>query len=166
MKRIWRIKNKLGVSAVAGTAAAAGITMVLAAMLFGGVGDVGDHIEISPFGAFTKVKATGDNTVRMDFGTFAPTPMFVDCKLVISPPSGDRLLSWNFTRADGKIVAIDNGANDGFTLHVTDLGGEGKVSMGDFVTLKADEDMEQGEWAVNMVYAPTGGSMAMKTFTR
>lgn len=147
MHGIWRIRNKRGASAVAGTAAALGITILLTAMLFGGVADVGEDIQMFPFGTFTKVQKAAENTVRLDFGTFWPTPMFTDCKLVVSPPSGDRLLTWNLTELDGKIVAVDDGANDGFEPYVADLGGEGKVSLGDFVTLKADEPMERGEWA-------------------
>lgn len=164
MNSIWRIKGQKGAAAVVGTTAALGITVLLAALLYWGVADIGDDVQISPFGAFTKVQKSAENTVRLEFGAFVPTPMFSECKLVISPPSGDRLLSWNFTQADGRIVAV--GDNSGFELQATDLGGEGKVSLGDFVTLKAAEDMERGEWSVNMIYTSTGAAIAAKTFTQ
>jgi hypothetical protein len=160
MKRSWRKWNRLGVTAVGGTAATLGITVILAALLYGIANDMSGDVEQPTFGAFVKTTTVEAGEYKLGLGTFVPSPQFTSCKVVIISPDGT-IYRWEIVDdGEGPTAIEDNTTNDGVTLKVVDLGGDSKVGMGDYLLLKFDGAMEKGTWTVSMLLRSSGSVIA------
>lgn len=152
MKRSW--KDRKGVSPVIATILMVAITVVLAAVLYVMVMGLGD-ISTTPNGQITKVEKTGTGGYKLTLSTFSPSTKLTDIKVNVNGTL--------FTSSDGKTWVPDKDETYGIT--VTDQAGDGKVSQGDYITVKlADGATVKLEGAtVAILHGPSGGEITNTT---
>jgi flagellin-like protein len=162
MKKIWKIrKDSEAVSPVIATILMVAITVVLAAVLYVMVMGFGGSSTQTPTGAFTSATKLSSTTEKILFGTISPDTKFVDCKLVVDTPYA---AATTRNMADGVASWTDSGSAN-MTVSYTDMGADGKISVGDYVTITASAGLASGDWIVTLLYTSTGGSICAKTFT-
>jgi flagellin-like protein len=156
MKRSW--KDRKGVSPVIATILMVAITVVLAAVLYVMVMGLGD-ISTTPNGQITKVEKTGTGGYKLTLSTFSPSTKLTDIKVNVNGTL--------FTSSDGKTWVPDKDDMYGITVRitVTDQAGDGKVSQGDYITVKlADGATVKLEGAtVAILHGPSGGEITKTT---
>jgi len=152
MKRSW--KDRKGVSPVIATILMVAITVVLAAVLYVMVMGLGD-ISTTPNGQITKVEKTGTGGYKLTLSTFSPSTKLTDIKVNVNGTL--------FTSSDGKTWVPDK--DDTYEITVTDQAGDGKVSQGDYITVKlADDATVKLEGAtVAILHGPSGGEITKTT---
>lgn len=152
MKRSW--KDRKGVSPVIATILMVAITVVLAAVLYVMVMGLGD-ISTTPNGQITKVEKTGTGEYKLTLSTFSPSTKLTDIKVNVNGTL--------FTSSDGKTWVPDKDVTYG--INVTDQAGDGKVSQGDYITVKlADGATVKLEGAtVAILHGPSGGEITKTT---
>lgn len=152
MKRSW--KDRKGVSPVIATILMVAITVVLAAVLYVMVMGLGD-ISTTPNGQITKVEKTGTDVYKLTLSTFSPSTKLTDIKVNVNGTL--------FTSSDGKTWVPDK--DDTYEITVTDQAGDGKVSQGDYITVKlADGATVKLEGAtVAILHGPSGGEITKTT---
>jgi len=152
MKRSW--KDRKGVSPVIATILMVAITVVLAAVLYVMVMGLGD-ISTTPYGQITKVEKTGTGGYKLTLSTFSPSTKLTDIKVNVNGTL--------FTSSDGKTWVPDK--DDTYEITVTDQAGDGKVSQGDYITVKlADGATVKLEGAtVAILHGPSGGEITKTT---
>jgi len=164
MKKIWKIrKDSEAVSPVIATILMVAITVVLAAVLYVMVMGFGGTGAQTPTGAFTTATKTSSTTEKILFGTISPDTKFIDCKLVVDPADAASA-TWNM--ASGTATWNFNATAPILTVTYTDMGADGKISVGDYITIsQASGSLASGDWIVTLLYTSTGGSICAKTFT-
>lgn len=152
MKRSW--KDRKGVSPVIATILMVAITVVLAAVLYVMVMGLGD-ISTTPNGQITKVEKTGTGGYKLTLSTFSPSTKLTDIKVNVNGTL--------FTSSDGKTWVPDKDYT--YKITVTDQAGDGKVSQGDYITVKlADGATVKLEGAtVAILHGPSGGEITKTT---
>jgi FlaG/FlaF family flagellin (archaellin) len=141
------------------------ITVVFAAVLYVIVMTYGDFIPRDPLGTFTCENREATDAERLTFSAFESSPRFDSCRLRIAPP-GDAPNAraaklWNITDISAPYVYDST-----ITLIIDDLGSEGRISQGDFVTITwTSTNPLSGEWTVSLLYAPSNNQIAMIAFT-
>lgn len=152
MKRSW--KDRKGVSPVIATILMVAITVVLAAVLYVMVMGLGD-ISTTPNGQITKVEKTGTGEYKLTLSTFSPSTKLTDIKVNVNGTL--------FTSSDGKTWVPDKDYT--YKITVTDQAGDGKVSQGDYITVKlADGATVKLEGAtVAILHGPSGGEITKTT---
>jgi len=162
MKKIWKIrKDSEAVSPVIATILMVAITVVLAAVLYVMVMGFGGTGTQTPTGAFTTATKLSSTTEKILFGTISPDTKFVDCKLVVDTPYA---AATTRNMADGVASWTDSGSAN-MTVSYTDMGADGKISVGDYITITQTGGLASGDWIVTLLYTSTGGSICAKTFT-
>jgi hypothetical protein len=112
-------------------------------------------------------KASG-TTYTVAFGAVSPDTKFSDCKI--------RLDGVGSGLSNGPTYPISGAAppyttspavpTSTVTIAITDLGADGKISVGDYVTIATlVAATNNGELTITLIYTPTGGAICSKTFT-
>jgi flagellin-like protein len=159
MKKNW--KNRSGVSPVIATILMVAITVVLAAVLYVMVMGFGGTSSSAPTGTFTTAtKASDAKSITFTFGTMSKETKFTDCKVTVSVNGGTPTTA-------ASLPATGSVATGTFTVAVTDLGGDGKVSSGDYLTLTltAGTVLTSGsEYKISLLYSD-GSQICEKALT-
>ena len=159
MKKIWKIrKDSEAVSPVIATILMVAITVVLAAVLYVMVMGFGGPSSQTPTGAFTSATKMSTTEEKLTFGAISPETKFIDCKLVVDAPylaAG----TWNMATAGPYAYAAN------VSVAYTDMGADGKISVGDYITVTASAGLASGDWTVTLLHTGTGGTICAKTFT-
>jgi len=164
-RRLGLRRQKRAVEPVVATLLMVAITVVLAAVLYVIVMTYGDIIPREPIGTFTGASKLNATSERLTFSAFNPSPSFDSCKLRIDPP-GDAPNAgapklWNITDASTPYAY-----NSTITLRITDLGGDGRISQGDFVAITwTSTNPPSGQWTVNLLHEPSNNQIATITFS-
>lgn len=150
MKKSW--KNKSAVSPVIATILMVAITVVLAAVLYVMVMGFGGSNTSNLTGSFSKVEKSSTTTEKITFGVITPTatPDKVSIRVDVASSvaftaaasntykwtlggSGPTVSTYWITPAiTGPVVA---GAAGTPAIAFTDMGADGKISSGDFITI-------------------------------
>jgi flagellin-like protein len=162
MKKIWAIrKDAEAVSPVIATILMVAITVVLAAVLyvmvlgFGGTSSTTPSLQIT----VTTDTATGGQKCSLTKPT-ADTS-WTDVTIVLTQ-GGAAVATWlpASTDLDGDaFITHDYGENGGVSLNITDVGGDGYISGGDYLMLTGGS----GTYNLILTHEPTDGQMAEKT---
>lgn len=161
MKKVWRIrKDSKAVSPVIATILMVAITVVLAAVLYVMVMGFGGGETQTPIGSFTAVEKVGSGQYKVIFGAITPTTNFDECKISVNGTADDVNLQTVIDSSGSLTVG-------GVTIYynVTDLGGDGKISVGDYITFSNLATASGVEYTVNLIFIETGGSIAEKVIT-
>jgi flagellin-like protein len=170
MKKIWKIrKNREAVSPVIATILMVAITVVLAAVLYVMVMGFGTSGSQTPTGAFTSATKLTDNTYKIMFGVVSPDTQFQACKIRVDPVvGGPTPTTFTITGTTTLTVAPAAGAAAP-GIAITDLAADGKISMGDYVTVTVHTGghlvTDNGDWTITLLFVSTGGSIATQVFT-
>lgn len=157
--------QKRAVEPVVATLLMVAITVVLAAMLYVIVMTYGDIIPREPIGTYTGASRLNETSEKLTFSAFSPSPEFDSCKIRIDPPgeapnAGEAKL-WNITD-----TVTPFSYNSTITLTITDLGGEGKISQGDYVAITWTlVNPPAGQWTVSLLHGPSSNQIATITFS-
>jgi len=163
MKKIWKMRrDSEAVSPVIATILMVAITVVLAAVLYVMVMGFGGPATQTPTGAFTSATKVEANSYKLTFGTISPETKFIDCKIAITDKNGT-VNTVTITDTDTLIDVISTGSVI-CRVKFVDLGGDGKISVGDYMTLEGTH-LEPGEWTAALIYTATGGTICSKTWT-
>jgi archaeal type IV pilus assembly protein PilA len=166
MKKIWKMK-KDAVSPVIATILMVAITVVLAAVLYVMVMGFGGTGAQTPTGAMTSVSKQSATVYKITFGAVSPDTKFIDCKIRIDPVAGSAVVVQTYTiSANLAVTPAADATHAGIVL--TDLGSDGKISVGDYMTITthtAGAPADNGDWTVTLIYSSTGGSICSKVFT-
>jgi flagellin-like protein len=163
MKKIWKIrKDKSAVSPVIATILMVAITVVLAAVLY---------VMVMGFGGSQSSTPTGSMTINtagvITWGQMSPDVKYTDCKMTITPAGGALVITplGMTDSAAGATAAVFPTttvyAGAGFNPSAN-----GKISVGDTMTLTGSGISSNTQYTVTLVYIPTGGTIASKTFTK
>ncbi len=167
MKKIWKIrKDSKAVSPVIATILMVAITVVLAAVLYVMVMGFGGGEAQTPTGSFTTTDRVSADSYKIYLGSVSPTTDFADCQVVIENANGTSSQPVTLTSDMNAQVVQDSSDNNMAYLNVTDLAGDGVVSVGDYLSVYGDLSPDgDGSWTINLLYIDTGGSIASKTWT-
>ncbi|MFP4196505.1 MAG: archaellin/type IV pilin N-terminal domain-containing protein [Methanomassiliicoccales archaeon] len=166
MKKMWKIrKDSEGVSPVIATILMVAITVVLAAVLYVMVMGFGGGGTQTPTGSFTNVEKDGDS-YRAYFGSFSPDTDYDEVTLNIQDDD-------NSDTSDTLNEYTDNGDGDDvelgdvtFTIDVTDLAENDRISNGDYITISSDGTEEPtGEYTIRLIFEDTGDVIDSESFT-
>lgn len=158
MKKMW--KNRSGVSPVIATILMVAITVVLAAVLYVMVMGFGGNPSSTPTGQFKAAEKTSDGSYRIQVLSISEAKAMSDMRFSIDVDGVNTV--YNIT--NGKLTQV--GGSTANNVLFTDLNGDGKVSSGDYFTLKSLTASKS--YTVALSYAPasgTGGVVCDTTFT-
>jgi flagellin-like protein len=170
MKKIWKKrKNSEAVSPVIATILMVAITVVLAAVLYVMVMGFGTTGNQTPTGAFTSATKLTATTYKIQFGAVSPDTQFQACKIRVDP-AATPTTAVTFSLSGTTTLTITPAAATGTApgIAITDLAADGKISVGDYVTVTLDTNhpaTDNGDWIITLLFTATGGSIASKTFT-
>ena len=166
MKKIWKIrKNSEAVSPVIATILMVAITVVLAAVLYVMVMGFNTGTNNTPTGAFTGTPASVTGGYKMSFGAFSQDVKFVDSKVVLTV-GGVAQAAQAMTAPPSVNTFTANSLTN--TITWTDLGADGKISVGDSLILggtTAGALASGVTYTVTLLYASTGGQMCAQSVT-
>jgi len=162
MKKIWRVRrNREAVSPVIATILMVAITVVLAAVLYVMVMGFGTTGNQTPLGSLTTVTKLSPTTYKITFGVVSPETKYEQCGARIEPVAGSLVPITTFNDAgetpSDSVVGID----------VFDLGGDEKISVGDYLVVTTDSawaGTDAGDWTITVYFLATGGSIASEVF--
>jgi archaeal type IV pilus assembly protein PilA len=153
MKKIWKMK-KDAVSPVIATILMVAITVVLAAVLYVMVMGFGGNTPQTPTGAFVGSPQSVTNGYKLQFGVISPETKFVDCKVVVTV---------NGTASTAVAISPPTDTVGTYTMTWTDLGGDGAISNGDYVTMTTT--LHNTAYTVTILFASTGGTICSQSWT-
>ncbi len=153
-------KNRSAVSPVIATILMVAITVVLAAVLYVMVMGFGGTSSSAPTGSVAAVEKVDTDELRFTFGSFSKETQFSDCKVTF----GFNGAMETAEVMDSSIPTFDlNGVT--CTITYTDLGADGKISMGDYLTVKGDADLTPGEYTCTILWGQDGSTIGTKSIT-
>ena len=162
MKKIWKTrKGREGVSPVIATILMVAITVVLAAVLYimviniGGGGPSG-----MPTGSWGAKKILDSTSVNVDFARITPEQRPVDLEIVLVRNDTSEG-KYSFSGNDDGDLILKSGADLG-TLTYADLADNQKVNIGDHVKLRGLAP--NSEYTMSMLWVPTGDQITSTTF--
>jgi flagellin-like protein len=165
MKKIWKIrKDSEAVSPVIATILMVAITVVLAAVLYVMVMGFTPGGGQTPTGAFTSEDKLTASTYKLTFGAVTPETKFIDCKFRIDP-AGQAVQTYTIV-STASVTPVAAATVAGIVI--TDLGGDGKISVGDYVTITINTlpiSANNGDWTLTLIFTDTGGAITSKLFT-
>ena len=142
-----------GVSPLVGEVILVAICVVLSgAILFTAVAMFPDSSP-APQMAFSKAEKDGSDVKLILTGTI-PETRFIQFKLVVFPPESMSSLEATFTEATTYQL------NGTMTMNLVDLGNDGYVNNGDYLTIESSAAMESGYWDFYMIYLGDGSATA------
>lgn len=163
MKKMWKMrKDKSAVSPVIATILMVAITVVLAAVLYVMVMGFGGQQSSTPTGTFSIAAGTNGYS-NISFGQINPDTKYSDCKLTVQDQvaSGTLLVS-NVMTAAGTATSATGMA--GVTATGTNAASNGKISVGDGMTLSGTAFAAGHTYKVQLLHVATGGVIASQTF--
>jgi len=107
----------------------------------------------APQMAFNKAEKDGSD-VKLVLTGAIPETRFIQFKLVVIPPESTSSLEATFTEATTYQL------NGTMTMNLVDLGGDGYVSNGDYLTIESSVTMESGHWGFYMIYLADSSATA------
>jgi flagellin-like protein len=163
MKKIWKKrKNSEAVSPVIATILMVAITVVLAAVLYVMVMGFGGNTPQTPAGSFTGTPQSVTTTsYRLTFGVVSPETKFADCKVTITIGATSAVAAKVIALPTTSFTAPDPVA----TITWTDLGGDGKISVGDRLVISSAALTSGTSATVTIIFATTGGQICAQTWT-
>jgi flagellin-like protein len=165
MKKTWKIrKNSEAVSPVIATILMVAITVVLAAVLYVMVMGFTPGGGSTPQGAFTTAEKTSATTYKVSFGAISPDTKFIDCKIRLDGV-GAQLAGQVWTIGAAPTFTTTASPASTATITITDIGADGKISVGDYLTIGVLSSAQNGDLLITLIYTSTGGSICTKTFT-
>ncbi len=158
MKKTWSIrKDAEAVSPVIATILMVAITVVLAAVLYVMVLGFGTNPNATPAATYSKASATGGAKINIVSITRNDVS-WDDVKVQLS--KGGDFAEWspvalplNTGSAVTVAQGVGAGALSGFSLNVTDLGGNGVVSGSDYLTIIGTF---AGSYTCALIFVPSG----------
>jgi len=156
-------KNRSAVSPVIATILMVAITVVLAAVLYVMVMGFGGTSSSAPTGSVASVEKVDNDELRFTFGTFSKETQFTDCKV-----------AFGFDGVMGGAVVMNTAIPDVTfdtvvcEISYTDLGADGKISMGDYITVKTTAstiDLAEGEYTCTIIWGQDGSVIGTKSIT-
>ncbi len=125
-------------------------------------------LELTPAGSFPVVEVDNNRTINLTFEKLegSGSANYEDCRLAIIDPQGIQY-NWNLT---GIIWTNNEAKNDsvlpGIDLRVIRSTGQMSFNTGNLIELvKHSGKLAEGNWAINLIFKPTGGTIASKTIT-
>ena len=169
MKKMWKMrKDKSAVSPVIATILMVAITVVLAAVLYVMVMGFGGTQTSTPTGSFTVAAGTTSGTVT--FAQINPTVKYTDCKITVL----DNTVGTNGIIVTNAMTAAAGATTAPMTTGAVQVAGagfnpsqNGQISVGDTLksTNSAGTEFVAGHtYTVQLLYIPSGGVIASKTF--
>jgi len=161
MKKMWAIrKDASAVSPVIATILMVAITVVLAAVLYVMVLGFGGTSNTPSVGILTKTSITQGYQVALTAST--STAKWIDVQVQLTTTAGTsawnlKTITWAGTApATGNMTA----ASASIWLKVTDLGGDGQIGSGDYLTFtQGGAGIPSGTVTLTLLYTPTGSAM-------
>lgn len=155
-------KNRSAVSPVIATILMVAITVVLAAVLYVMVMGFGGTSSSAPTGSVAAAEKTGADELKFTFGAFSKETQFTDCKFAFGL-DGDMETALTISLSSTSYTL--NGTS-GYTVEFHDLGGDGKFSTGDYVTLTAPgASLDDGEYTCTIIWGQDGSTIGTKSIT-
>jgi len=162
MKKNW--KNRSGVSPVIATILMVAITVVLAAVLYVMVMGFGGPSSNAPTGAFTKTEKTSATTITYTFGAMSKDTKFTDCKFTYAV-AGGALQAAAPIQGTGASHTMTTGTSPVYTVTFVDLGNDGKISTGDYVTIStSDVKLASSAYTATLLFND-GSQICTSTYT-
>ena len=116
----------------------------------------------TPTGTFTMSAGTGGYS-NISFAQISPDTKYSDCKLTVQDQvAGGTLLVSNAITAAGTATSATGMA--GVTASGTNPSANGKISVGDGMTLNGAAFTAGHTYKVQLLHIPTGGVIASQTF--
>ncbi len=103
--------------------------------------------------AFSKAEKDGSD-VKLVLTGAIPETRFTQFKLAVLPPESTSSLEATFTEATMYQL------NGTMTMNLVDLGDDGYVSNGDYLTIESSATMESGHWDFYIIYLADGSATA------
>jgi flagellin-like protein len=163
MKKIWKKrKNSEAVSPVIATILMVAITVVLAAVLYVMVMGFGGGTTNTPTGAFTGTpQSVTATSYKLTFGVVSPETKFTDCKVTITIGATQATAQ----AITGSPLAVNTFTTPAATVTWTDLGGDGKISVGDRLVIAGVGITSGVTCTVTIIFSTTGGQICAQTWT-
>jgi len=169
MKKMWKMK-KDAVSPVIATILMVAITVVLAAVLYVMVMGFGTTGTQTPTGAFTGSPTNQTSGYRLQLGVVSPETNWNDCKLSLLVAGSTTSLSpvaITMGVGTGSVtISMGTGGAKTYTITITDLAADGKISNGDSVMVKATGGFAATTaYSLSLVFNPSGGQICSQGWT-
>jgi flagellin-like protein len=172
MKKIWKIrKDSEAVSPVIATILMVAITVVLAAVLYVMVMGFGGTSTQTPTGSFVGSPTNQTSGYQLQFGVISPSTTWNSCKFSLTVGGVATALSpaiitlnsgtSTVTVALGTIVAPAKT----YTVIITDLAADGKISTGDYVVVTSTGGYAVGSYSLGLIFTSTGGQICTQSWT-
>jgi flagellin-like protein len=160
-KKAFIHRDEEGVSPVIATILMVAITVVLAAVLYIMVMNLGDPISPAPIGKWDTPKIISSTEVNVGWAKISADtrPMELEIVLVLNLSSEG---TYTFTSDDDGVLTVTDG-NDVGTLTYADLANNGKVNTGDAIKMT---NLTPGtDYKLIMLWKQEGDQMDFATFT-
>jgi flagellin-like protein len=160
-KKAFIHRDEEGVSPVIATILMVAITVVLAAVLYIMVMNIGPDIGSAPIGKWDAPKVISSTQVNVGWAKISADtkPMELEIILELNLTSEG---TYSFTSNDDGVLTLTDG-NDVGTLMYSDLANNGRVNTGD--TMKMTNLLPGSEYKLIMLWAPEGDQIDSTTFT-
>jgi flagellin-like protein len=162
MKKMW--KNRSGVSPVIATILMVAITVVLAAVLYVMVMGFGGTNASAPSGAFASAEKSSTNVAKYTFSSMSKDTKFVDCKFTMGVNGTMAAEAKTITGTGTSQTLTFSVSSVSYTVTFTDLGGDGKISTGDYVTISTTT-LHTGDYTATLLWAQDGSQICTKVLS-
>jgi flagellin-like protein len=145
--------GRSGVSPIIATILLVGITVVLSSVLYVMVTELGSNSPPPPSGAFGIAEKVSNDTMKVSFGSFNKDTDFTDCKVTIEHDGNSATAV--------ALVSSGNITVGPYNVMITDLGGDGRISPGDHLTVSnTNGGSMNGKYTVYLIWAQDGSVIA------
>jgi len=145
--------GRSGVSPVIATILLVAITVVLSSVVYVMVTELGSNSPPPPSGGFGIAEKVSNDTMRVSFGSFSKDTDLTDCKVTIEHDGA--------TPAAVAMAPSGNITVGPYNMMVTDLGGDGRISPGDHLTISnTNGGAMNGKYIVYLIWTQDGSVMA------
>lgn len=153
MKILKKQMGRSGVSPVIATILLVAITVVLSSVVYVMVTQLGSNSPPPPSGAFGIAEKVSNESMKVSFGSFSKDTDFTDCKVTIE--------HLGTTPAAVAMTSSGNMTVGPYNVMITDLGGDGRISPGDHLTISnTNGGAMNGMYIVYLIWAQDGSVMA------
>lgn len=151
-----------GVSPVVAEILLIAIVIVLSAVVFFMAFDFAPNGQQSITMSFTGSEMV-DGELHLYMSDVSPDVQFDECSIVISSPDPSApVYEVSLTNQQSYDVL----PNETLSISIVDLGGDGRISAGDYFSLQNESgSLYQGDWGFNLIYDDTGDAIASMEVT-
>jgi FlaG/FlaF family flagellin (archaellin) len=142
-----------GISPLVSEVILVAICVVMSGVILVAAGGISPDSGPAPHMAFSKAECN-DGQVKLVLSQTVPGTEFIQFKLVVYPPESLTPMEATFTDASSYQL------NGTMTMNLVDLGQDGEISNGDYLTIQSSGSMEPGEWDFYMIYLSDGSVTA------